>query len=72
MPSNIVLTRIKPSLYIPAAIFVWGGISMCMAAVQNFAGIVCVRVFLGFAESPFFPGALYVATVSVPICRTMH
>jgi MFS family permease len=67
-----VLTRIKPSLYIPAAIFVWGGISMCMAAVQNFAGIVCVRVFLGFAESPFFPGALYVATVSVPICRTMH
>ncbi|GAB1217227.1 hypothetical protein ATERTT37_006463 [Aspergillus terreus] len=58
VPSNIVLTRIKPSLYIPAAIFVWGGISMCMAAVQNFAGIVCVRVFLGFAESPFFPGAL--------------
>ncbi|OJJ74140.1 hypothetical protein ASPBRDRAFT_119289 [Aspergillus brasiliensis CBS 101740] len=58
VPSNILLTRLKPSRYIPAAIFIWGGISICMAAAQNFAGIMCVRVFLGFAESPFFPGAL--------------
>lgn len=58
VPSNILLTRLKPSRYIPAAIFIWGGISICMAAAHNFAGIMCVRVFLGFAESPFFPGAL--------------
>ncbi|KAI9932461.1 hypothetical protein MW887_008702 [Aspergillus wentii] len=38
-------------------IFIWGGIFMTMAAT-NFAGIIRVRVFLGFAESPFFPGAL--------------
>ncbi|KAE8343733.1 hypothetical protein BDV24DRAFT_149346 [Aspergillus arachidicola] len=58
VPSNIILTRVKPSRYIPAAIFVWGGISICMAATKNYAGILCVRIFLGFAESPFFPGAL--------------
>ncbi|KAI2814343.1 hypothetical protein CBS63078_5247 [Aspergillus niger] len=58
VPSNILLTRLKPSRYIPAAIFIWGGISICMAAAHNFAGIMCVRIFLGFAESPFFPGAL--------------
>ncbi|KAH8426386.1 uncharacterized protein LDX57_004124 [Aspergillus melleus] len=58
VPSNILLTRLKPSRYIPTAIFIWGGISLCMAATKNFAGVMCVRVFLGFAESPFFPGAL--------------
>ncbi|CAG8919493.1 unnamed protein product [Penicillium salamii] len=58
VPSNIILTRLKPSRYIPSAIFIWGGISLCTAATKNFTGIMCVRIFLGFAESPFFPGAL--------------
>ncbi|PYI04737.1 MFS general substrate transporter [Aspergillus sclerotiicarbonarius CBS 121057] len=58
VPSNILLTRLKPSRYLPTAIFIWGGMSICMAATKNFAGIMCVRVFLGFAESPFFSGAL--------------
>ncbi|KAL3473413.1 pantothenate transporter [Aspergillus californicus] len=58
VPSNIILTRVKPSRYIPIAIFIWGGISMCAAATKNFTGIMVVRVLLGFAESPFFPGAL--------------
>lgn len=58
IPSNIVLTRLKPSYYLPACIFLWGGISLCTAAVHSNAGLLCVRVFLGLAESPFFPGAL--------------
>lgn len=58
VPSNIILTRVKPSRYIPVAIFTWGSISMCAAATHNFAGIILVRVLLGFAESPFFAGAL--------------
>ncbi|PCH03001.1 Major facilitator superfamily domain, general substrate transporter [Penicillium occitanis (nom. inval.)] len=57
IPSNIVLTRVRPSRYIPAAIFIWGAISTCTAAVHNFTGIMLVRVLLGFAESPFFSGA---------------
>lgn len=32
---------------------------MSAAATQNFTGIIIVRVLLGFAESPFFAGALY-------------
>ncbi|KAL4994233.1 MFS general substrate transporter [Aspergillus recurvatus] len=58
IPSNILLTRLKPSRYLPTAIFIWGGISLCTAATKDFTGIMCVRVFLGFAESPFFPGGL--------------
>lgn len=60
VPSNIILTRVKPFRYIPIAIFVWGGISICTAATKNFASLIVVRVLLGFAESPFFPGALYI------------
>ncbi|CAI7608903.1 unnamed protein product [Penicillium bialowiezense] len=40
VPSNIILTRLKPSRYIPSAIFVWGGISLCTAATKNFTGII--------------------------------
>jgi hypothetical protein len=58
VPSNIILTRIRPSRYIPCAILAWGGISLCTAATHNFVGIFLVRFFLGFAESPFFAGAL--------------
>jgi MFS family permease len=58
IPSNIILTRVRPSIYLSWAILIWGGISLCTAATHNFIGIVLVRFFLGFAESPFFAGAL--------------
>jgi MFS family permease len=58
LPSNIILTRVKPSVYMPIVILVWGSISLCTAAAQNFSGIFAIRFFLGFAESPFFAGAL--------------
>lgn len=31
---------------------------MAAAGTKNFTHILVVRVLLGFAESPFFPGAL--------------
>ncbi|KAF1846059.1 putative pantothenate transporter [Cucurbitaria berberidis CBS 394.84] len=58
IPSNIILTRVKPSRYIPCAIFLWGGISLATAGVKNFTGLMVIRILLGLAESPFFPGAL--------------
>lgn len=58
IPSNIALTRAKPSRYMPVAIVVWGTISLCTAAVKTKGGLLAIRTLLGFAESPFFPGAL--------------
>lgn len=43
---------------------------MCAAATQNFTGIMIVRVLLGFAESPFFPGALYDAP-TLPLAMSL-
>ncbi|KAL2760171.1 hypothetical protein ACRALDRAFT_1054004 [Sodiomyces alcalophilus JCM 7366] len=59
LPSNMLITRVRPSLYLSAACALWGAVSSCNAAVQNFQSLVVVRFFLGFVEAPFFPGAIF-------------
>ncbi|KAJ5818075.1 hypothetical protein N7474_003666 [Penicillium riverlandense] len=58
LPSNLFLTRVRPSLFLGIAMAIWGVISACQAATQSFSGLVVTRFFLGFVEAPFFPGAV--------------
>ncbi|KAL4931444.1 major facilitator superfamily domain-containing protein [Aspergillus undulatus] len=58
LPSNLLLTRVRPSWFLGIAMGIWGVISACQAAAQSFAGLVVARFFLGFVEAPFFPGAV--------------
>ncbi|KUJ22567.1 major facilitator superfamily transporter [Mollisia scopiformis] len=59
IPSNAIITRTRPSLYLPFCMAIWGIVSSMTALVQNFTGLVLVRFFLGFVEAPYFPGALF-------------
>ncbi|GES62222.1 MFS transporter [Aspergillus terreus] len=60
IPSNLMLNKFgKPAIYLPCAMMLWGIISTCTAAAQNFAGLVVIRFFLGFVEAAYFPGCLY-------------
>lgn len=59
LPSNMLITRVQPSLYLSASCCLWGVVSTCNAATQKFAHLVVVRFFLGFVEAPFFPGAIF-------------
>ncbi|KAH6663704.1 major facilitator superfamily domain-containing protein [Halenospora varia] len=59
IPSNIFLSQIRPSLYIPAVMAVWGVVSACTGIVTNPAGLYAARFFLGFVEAAFYPGALF-------------
>ncbi|KAI0099300.1 allantoate permease [Nemania sp. FL0031] len=59
LPSNLLLTRARPSVYLSIAMTVWGVISTAQAATRSFGGLVAARFFLGFAEAPFFPGAIF-------------
>lgn len=59
LPSNLLLTRLPPSLYLGLAMAIWGVISAAQAATQSFSGLIVCRFFLGFAEAPFFPGAIF-------------
>lgn len=59
IPSNMFITRVRPSVYLSAACALWGIVSTLNAAVHNFTGLILVRFFLGFVEAPFFPGAIF-------------
>ena len=52
IPSNMMITRIQPAYYMSAWMVIWAVVSGCTAAVQNYAGLVACRFFLGITESP--------------------
>lgn len=59
LPSNMLITRLRPSIYLGTACCLWGVVSTCNAAVHDFKSLIVVRFFLGFVEAPFFPGAIF-------------
>jgi MFS family permease len=59
LPSNLLITRLRPSLYLASATALWGAVSACNAAAQKFTHLVAIRFLLGFVEAPFFPGAIF-------------
>lgn len=59
LPSNILITKIKPSLYICLVTAGWGVASMCQAFTKNFAGLLMNRFTLGLVEGPFLPGVMF-------------
>lgn len=63
IPSNMLITRIKPGLYMSSWMVVWAGVSAATAAVNNFGGLVACRFFLGITEAPFYPGATYMLSI---------
>lgn len=51
VPSNMILHRFKrPSLYMGTIVSIWGTIMTLSGLVQNFGGLLAVRVFLGLFE----------------------
>ena len=56
LPSNMLITRVRPSIYLPVAAFLWSGISAATAAVSNPGQLFAVQFILGVFEAPLFPG----------------
>ncbi|KAL0940260.1 major facilitator superfamily transporter [Colletotrichum truncatum] len=63
VPSNMFLTRTRPSIYMSICMIGWAAISAATAGVKNYSGLVACRFFLGFVEAPFYPGALYLLSI---------
>lgn len=59
----MLITRIKPGMYMSAWMLVWALVSGCTALVQSFGGLVTCRFFLGFTEAPFYPCATYMLSI---------
>ncbi|KAI3553098.1 major facilitator superfamily transporter [Colletotrichum abscissum] len=52
IPSNMLITRIQPGMYMSAWMLIWAVVSGCTALVQNYGGLVACRFFLGITEAP--------------------
>ncbi|KAM0080734.1 hypothetical protein ACKRZS_007111 [Fusarium odoratissimum] len=57
-PSNLLVKRLKPSVWQARIMISWGIVLVCHAAVKNAAGLYTVRAFLGLFEAGLWPGML--------------
>lgn len=65
IPSNMFMSskKVRPSLYMGTCMGAWAVVSACTALVHDYKGLVLVRFFLGVAEAPFYPGALFMLSL---------
>lgn len=59
VPSNVVLKKLRPSRWLSILMLAWGVVMTCQGLVQNNAGFIIIRWFLGATEAGLFPGVTY-------------
>lgn len=57
VPSQIVLTKVRPSIWIPSCELLWTMLTFCLAAVSTSNHVIAIRFFVGLLESIFYPAA---------------
>lgn len=60
VPSNLILSKTKPSIFLPVIMTLWGAVTCCMAAVNNYGSLVALRFIVGVLEAGFAPGILLI------------
>ncbi|KAK4174291.1 major facilitator superfamily domain-containing protein [Triangularia setosa] len=64
IPSNLVLKKITPRIWIAFMTFLWGLFCLCLGFVHNFDQFIALRALLGLAEGGLFPAmVLYLSTI---------
>ncbi|KAI0313917.1 MFS general substrate transporter [Amylostereum chailletii] len=67
LPSNWALKHVQANRWLPLLIFVWGIVTTLSGLIQNFAGLIAARFFLGMCEGGILPGiVLYLSTLYKP------
>ncbi|KAK5087572.1 hypothetical protein LTR24_006612 [Lithohypha guttulata] len=59
-PSNMILVRTRPSLFLPVIMAIWGALTICMAAVKHYHHLLVLRLLVGMFEAAFAPGILMI------------
>ncbi|CAJ0544205.1 Ff.00g035000.m01.CDS01 [Fusarium sp. VM40] len=63
VPSNIIIKKISPSLWLASITVLWGISTVGMGLVKNVEGLVACRVLLGFFEAGIVPGCIYLISM---------
>jgi len=62
IPSNLMLHKIGPRIWIARILISWGIVSMLNCFAQNVVHVYVLRFLLGVAEAGFFPGIILYLT----------
>ncbi|KEF57246.1 uncharacterized protein A1O9_05163 [Exophiala aquamarina CBS 119918] len=62
IPSNILLKKLKPSVWFASIMIAWGSVTTLIGVVQNYHGLLIARIFLGITEGGMYPGIVYYVT----------
>lgn len=57
LPSQFILTKVRPSIWIPSCELVWTILTFTLAAATTSNQVICIRFFVGLCESIFYPAA---------------
>lgn len=57
--TNVLLKKLRPSIFIPIIMVLWGCSMMGMGFVRNWSELMAARWFLGLTEAGLFPGVNY-------------
>src|SRR5437762_6666867 len=66
VPSNLILERVGPRIWIARILVTWGIISSAMMFVNGVFTFYVLRFLLGIAEAGFFPGMILYLTYWYP------
>jgi MFS family permease len=66
VPSNVLLHKFGPRVWIARIMVTWGLISGAMGFLQTPVHFVALRFLLGLAEAGFFPGIVYLLGMWIP------
>ncbi|KAJ2979018.1 hypothetical protein NQ176_g3497 [Zarea fungicola] len=58
VPSNMILSRTRPSIYLPSLMIVWGGMVIAYVGINHKSHLIALRFCLGLVEAGYFPGVL--------------
>ncbi|KAF8859964.1 retrograde regulation protein 2 [Acephala macrosclerotiorum] len=58
IPSQLLLTKLRPSYYLPVMEFLWTIVIFCFAAVRTTNQVFALRFIIGMLESPFAVGVI--------------
>ncbi|MFS2222646.1 MFS transporter [Pantoea sp. B65] len=69
VPSNIILQKVGPRIWLARIMVSWGAIAACMMFVETATGFYVLRFFLGVAEAGFFSGIILYLSTWFPVKR---
>lgn len=57
LPSQFILTKVRPSIWIPSCELIWTILTFCLSATTTSTQVIVIRFFVGLVESIFYPAA---------------